>query len=213
LATHLDDALAQGRNVDLPFRLRIFKPFPDELYQAILLNLPSTSFYRDLPHRDANKPDGSSTRKVLALKDARIAGLMPFSRRKFWGALAGALRSDEVREVFRKHLRIEGDMHPGPMLHRDLDGYTIKPHPDSKMKVCTIQAYLPADDTRTTLGTTFYRKDGDDFKPLFDVPFLANSAYAFVVTENSWHGTRFGSFTVPRDTMMMGYFKQPFDMF
>ena len=38
-------------------------------------------------------------------------------------------------------------------LHR-FHGDAIKPHPDTRRKILTMQIYLPADDTQRALGTT-----------------------------------------------------------
>ena len=80
-------------------------------------------------------------------------------------------------------------MFPRPVVYADLDGYAIKPHPDTRRKVLTMQIYLPSDDTQRDLGTTIYK-----ISPMGvfawksygltkdkTLPFLPNTGYAFVV--------------------------------
>src|SRR5262245_33716222 len=103
LADQLDAALSNDSGFVEPFRVHYFKPFADDLYRAILDHLPDDRFYQYMMHRDAVRPDGTSTRLVLSLKEERIEGL-PVSQRTFWGKLAALLRGPAVRDVFRKHL-------------------------------------------------------------------------------------------------------------
>lgn len=48
------------------------------------------------------------------------------------------------------------EAHPRVSLVRDLPGYWIEPHPDSPVKVVTLQLYLPAEGSPRGLGTSFY---------------------------------------------------------
>jgi hypothetical protein len=90
-----------------------------------------------------------------------------------------------------------------PVLYRDTDGYQIKPHPDTRNKVVTMQLYCPADESQRDLGTTLYKAslkgllhlDSYGLEPVKTLPFLPNVGYAFVVlkayhslTRMSWHG-------------------------
>ena len=94
-------------------------------------------------------------------------------------------------------------MHPRPVLYTDLNGYAIKPHPDTRRKVLTMQIYLPQDESQRELGTAIYKISPmgvfawKSYGLVKDktVPFLPNSGYAFVVIHpaysllrSSWHG-------------------------
>ena len=66
--------------------------------------------------------------------------------------VASALR-EKLDEGFRIRARRSGEswpvpMHPRPVLYTDLNGYAIKPHPDTRRKVLTMQIYLPSDDSQ-----------------------------------------------------------------
>jgi hypothetical protein len=89
------------------------------------------------------------------------------------------------------------------VVYRDRDGYQIKPHPDTRKKVVTMQLYCPTDTSQEALGTTLYRASLKGLfnvgsyclEPVKTIPFLPNVGYAFVVlkanhslSKISWHG-------------------------
>jgi hypothetical protein len=91
--------------------------------------------------------------------------------------------------------------YPLPELFRETAGYVIKPHPDTRRKVVTMQIALPPDASQRDLGTEFYRRSWNplallreprSFETVKRAPFLPNVAYAFVVINSlwlkSWHG-------------------------
>lgn len=224
IAEHLDAALSADTGWHVPFRVHVFKPFADDVYQEILERLPDSKFYRQLPHRDALREDGSSTRLVLMLKDERIDEL-PGALQKFWRVVSFVLKGIAVKEVFRKHMAAQLQkrfseipladipLHPALLLLRDFAGYKINPHPDSADKVITCQMYLPDDASQRSLGTSFYRKtDSGEFERERMVEHVPNQAYAFTVTRHSWHGCDFAfSSNKPRNSMMLIYYQKPYD--
>jgi len=222
IAEHLDAELTADSGFHTPFRVHVFRPFDDDIYAEILARLPPDECYRQLPHRDALRDDGTSTRLVLHLKQERIQEL-PDSLIRYWTILSGQLKSHTVTQVFRKHMQPQlqrrfGDwaqapLHPSLLLFRDFSGYRIKPHPDSKEKVITVHMYLPDDDSQKDLGTTFYDRDqAGEFQPAWTVDYLPNTAYAFTVSRRSWHGTEFRHASAkPRNSMMLIYYAQPYD--
>jgi hypothetical protein len=160
---------------------------------------------------------GTGTRMALRLYGENIekidAGMRPA-----WAAVSSMLTSKEVERAIRNRLndgleiRARGDKVAGaddlklvakPVVYVDKDGYQIKPHPDTRKKVVTMQLYCPADTSQEALGTTLYRASLKGLfhvgsyclEPVKTIPFLPNVGYAFVVlkayhslTKMSWHG-------------------------
>ena len=99
-----------------------------------------------------------------------------------------------------------GDLHQPhfydeALLVQDYTTYSLGPHTDSPTKVLSFLFYLPADDSLAHLGTSIYvPKDprftcpGGPHHPfeMFDrmmtMPFLPNTLFAFMKTQNSFHG-------------------------
>ena len=117
-------------------------------------------------------------------------------------------------------------MFPRPVVYADLDGYAIKPHPDTRRKVLTMQIYLPEDETQRDLGTTIYKISPmgvfawKSYGLVKDktLPFLPNTGYAFVVIhpaysllKSSWHGREAISVPVerPRLSILNTYYREP----
>lgn len=100
--------------------------------------------------------------------------------------------------------------HPAVALIRDIPGYQIRPHPDSKHKLATVQVFLPSHTRAPHIGTRFYRKDGDAFTETAAVPYLPGQGYFFRRTDNSWHGVEpTTQQDGVRDSLMLIYFDSP----
>ena len=56
-------------------------------------------------------------------------------------------------------------MYPIPILTRDIPGYLITPHTDTRWKGITVQLYLPRDASTTHIGTIFHEKLADGSLP------------------------------------------------
>jgi hypothetical protein len=192
-------------------------PFPHIFFQDFF----PAAFYRDLirslPVEGYDPITGEGTRMALRLYGDNVAKIEPALRSK-WAAVSETLCSQEIETAIRSKLydgleiRARGDklgsandlkLVAKPVVYRDRDGYQIKPHPDTRKKVVTMQLYCPADDSQEALGTTLYRASLKGLmhvgsyclEPVKTLPFLPNVGYAFVVlkayhslTKMSWHG-------------------------
>jgi hypothetical protein len=192
-------------------------PFPHIVFR----NFFSADFYRylirNLPTKGYDPITGTGTRMALRLYGENIDKIEP-ELRSAWAAVSAMLTSKEVETAIRIKLhdglqiRARGDKVAGPdalklvakpVVYRDIDGYQIKPHPDTRKKVVTMQLYCPPDDSQEALGTTLYRASLKGLmhvgsyclEPVKTIPFLPNLGYAFVVlkayhslTKMSWHG-------------------------
>lgn len=178
--------------------LYIENVFEPEVYAEILHRLPADQAMDEIDHGDARLPDGRVTRRLLDLSEETLprfsAADQPFWRemRSAWTspALLSALQTKFGATLRRRFGADMPDMVLTPMFLRDEPGYFIRVHPDSPKKVATMQFYFPADDSQRHLGTTFHRKDGDDYPEIKTNVFAPNAAYAFARTDQSWHSVK-----------------------
>ena len=208
---------------DDPFPHIVVKDFfPKDVYSRLLDCLPSSEVYEPFGYEKHANENGQSNRKRFRLANECIETL-PRAQQEFWFAIRSALGSVELKETIFHKLRTglsyrfkcdpeEARSLPGyalPELFHETAGYSIKPHPDTRKKVVTMQIALPeiqsqeeaGKDGASQLGTEFYRRsvhpaswlrDPKGFEVVKTMQFLPNSAYAFVVLNTmrikSWHG-------------------------
>ena len=197
--------------------------FPPHVYDGMLEALPPLDAYRpDNPAKygaNARKlhvaaegaPAPESCRYTMPLDAALLARISP-AHRAVWTSVSAALRSQDVRaQIFKlfaaalcRRFRTDEaglarmEAHPRVTLVRDLSGYWIEPHPDTRAKIVTVQFYLARDASQQTLGTTLYRRRifhprvlrslSNMFEPVRQMAFLPNTGYLFPVGRRSWHG-------------------------
>jgi len=209
LTRHAAESIMAADTFSKPFPHIFFRDFfPSDFYANLTARFPAKGY-------EAIKGDG--TRMALRLYDDHVEGI-DADLRAMWAAVSEMLRSPEVERAIRVKLaeglvtRARGDKVAGPdalklvakpVLYSDKDGYQIKPHPDTRKKVVTMQLYCPTDLSQEDLGTTLYKAslkgllhaDSSFLEPVKTLPFLPNVGYAFVVlkayhtlTGMSWHG-------------------------
>ena len=206
---------------DAPFHhLVLEQVFPDEIYAAMLANMPADADYRPMHGRSKvlDLPDGTHTRVKIDLFPEYIRHLTP-EKRAVWGVVGRVLCAVAVREAFVRRLapalqRRFGPhfgsvgMFPVPVLTRDIPGYLITPHTDTKWKGITVQLYLPRDSSITHVGTIFHERVGDGGlakrKPM---SFSPNSGFPFAVGTDTWHSAdAVGAEVKTRDSILLTYF-------
>ena len=137
LAENLDVALRSAKTYRDPFPLSVYSPFSAELYAEMMVHLPEDQYYGPLYHKDALRPDGTSTRLLLSLRDDDIRRLPPVQR-DFWSAFNHGMRSKIVCDVFMSHMEpeiikrfgkplSEIACFPTARLGRDWEGFKILP--------------------------------------------------------------------------------------
>ncbi len=186
---------------------------PDDIYRELLALLPEQSQYEAFSY-EKHSTGGASNRGRFELTDENLGRLVG-RQRSFWLGLRDALGAPEFKAAVFSKLRAglalrfgvpeqQASSVPGfplPELFRETSGYTIKPHPDTRRKVVTMQIALPADESQEHVGTEFYRRslnplhlfrEPRGFEVVKQASFLPNTAYAFTVinflTLKSWHG-------------------------
>lgn len=210
LIAHATASIEAAETFSAPFPHIFFREFfPWDFYRGLLDNLPGDAAFEQL--------NNERTRFLARIYDGHVDAVDPEPDGR-WRMVSAVLQSRELERAIRAKLaegleiRRRGDglempddlgLYAKPVLYKDLDGYRIKPHPDTRKKVVTMQLYLPRDETRADMGTTLYRlspkgifRAGSWFlEPAKTFPFLPNVGYAFVVLKpghsvlkTSWHG-------------------------
>jgi len=192
-----------------PYPHIVFRDFfPADFYRQLVQSMPSAGY---------DPITGTGTRMALRLYGDHLEKIDP-EQRAACTAVSAMLTSKALEAAIRAKLRDgleirgRGDKVAGPddlslvakpVIYRDTDGYQIKPHPDTRKKVVTMQLYCPSDADQESLGTTLYRISLKGLmhvgsyclEPVKTIPFVPNTGYAFVVlkayhslTKMSWHG-------------------------
>lgn len=217
-------ALDRARIETDPFaHVYVRQAFPSHVYDRMLGALPALDAFRpDNPAKYGDNarrfhaaadgvPAPASCRYTMPL-DAAHLDRMSAPHREVWTSVSAALRSPELRariftlfapDLCRRFRTDEAGLarmeaHPRVTLVRDLSGYWIEPHPDTRAKIVTVQLYLARDASQKTLGTTLYcrrifhprvlRSLSNLFEPVRQMEFLPNTGYLFPVGRRSWHG-------------------------
>jgi hypothetical protein len=210
-----------ARAVDKPFfHLEFDRVFPDDIYAAMVDQMPNAADYRPLPGRNKGniREDGSSTRVKIDLFPEYTRHL-PGTKRAVWDCVGRALCSAPVQAAFMRRLApglerrfganfADTGMYPIPVLTRDIPGYRITPHTDTQWKGITVQFYLPRDDANTHIGTIFHDRLPDGSLPkATQMKFARNSGYAFAVGDDTWHSADpVGAEVATRDSILLTYF-------
>jgi hypothetical protein len=221
LIAHVVESIGAAVEVADPFRHLQFQGFfPPDLYAAMLAAMPADQAYRPMSGRarEARRPDGSPTRTKIHLLP-EFTDPMPPAQREVWGAVGSALCSRAVRAALMRRLaaglekRFGADhaavgMYPIPILTRDVPGYRIGIHPDTRHKAMTVQLYLPRDESIGHVGTVFHRRvPSGGYERVCQMPFIPNAGYAFAVGTDTYHSADvLGPEVVTRDSIILTYY-------
>jgi hypothetical protein len=182
--------------------------FPADFYAELQRNIPDPSVM--IPIEQARPVKGFKERFVLDLGGAQL-DVLPEDKRKFWQDFAGWLMAGRFRQLVLAKFapfveqRFKGtpgvQFYDESLLVEDITKYALGPHTDITRKVITMLFYLPKDDSQSHLGTSIYLPNDpgftcpggphynfDGFNRLVTMPFRPNALFAFVKTNNSFHG-------------------------
>jgi hypothetical protein len=217
IATSVDAASLS----DSPFtHLVLERVFPDDIYALMLANMPEAADYRPMHGRSKGHDlaDGTHTRVKIDLFPEYIRHLPP-QKRAVWDVVGRALCARPARNAFVRRLAAPLErrfgarfgkvgMFPIPILTRDIPGYLITPHTDTRWKGITVQLYLPRDRATAHIGTIFHEKLADGSLPKRkQMSFVPNSGYAFAVGTDTWHSADpVGPEVRTRDSILLTYF-------
>lgn len=211
---HVLSSLHQADVSDEPFsHLYVEQFFPNGLYWEMLDNLPAPDQYYPMAHKRLTE-EGDFTRTGFDLNQANVDAMTGDAKEIFTEVIETLSHESFKREIFRlmatdlsARFSVPIEQVPDiparciPKLFRDVSGYRIDPHPDTRRKIVTMMIYLPRDDSQRDLGTSLYRRKSSlrglvdqrfRFEEVKRFPFMPNSGFAFVVTnrigKRSWHG-------------------------
>jgi hypothetical protein len=200
------------------YHLVLDKVFPEDVYTAMLAYMPEARDYRPMHGRSKGHDleDGTHTRVKIDLFPEYIRHLPP-EKRVVWDVVGRALCSEPVKQAFMRRLaqpltrrfgKRNTGMYPIPVLTRDIPGYLITPHTDTRWKGITVQLYLPRDAATTHIGTIFHEKLADGSMPKkAQMKFAPNTGYAFAVGTDTWHSAdAVGPEVKTRDSILLTYF-------
>lgn len=202
------------------YHIKLGGVFPADIYAAMLEAMPEAGDYRPMHGRSKvnDLADGTHTRVKIDLFPEYIRHL-PAQKVELWKLVGSALCSEPVKQAFRRMLapalekRFGADfmsvgMYPIPILTRDIPGYKIPPHTDTRWKGITVQLYLPRDEANTDIGTIFHDVLPDGSMPkATQMRFAPNSGYAFAVGTDTWHSADpVHNRVKTRDSILLTYF-------
>ncbi|MGC1777433.1 MAG: hypothetical protein WBB34_05750 [Xanthobacteraceae bacterium] len=222
LSDFVAGSVGAASSFDAPFTHLVFdRVFPDDIYALMLANMPGATDYRPMHGRSKGHDltDGTHTRVKIDLFPEYIRHLPP-QKRALWDVVGRALCSRPVREAFVRRLAeplqhrfgpgyAKTGMYPIPILTRDIPGYLITPHTDTRWKGITVQLYLPPDRAHTDIGTIFHdhKADGSCGAKAKQMSFAPNTGYAFAVGTDTWHSAdAVGAQVKTRDSILLTYF-------
>jgi hypothetical protein len=210
-----DVELAMAYNVaNAPLRFypypHIYVPdvFPASFYSEIQQNIPDPAAM--IPIEQARPVRGYKERFVMEIASEHVDAL-PEAQKVFWKDFSTWLLSGRFMNLMLQKFspfvqqRFKGTQNPHfyneGLLVEDITKYALGPHTDSPRKVLTFLFYLPKDESQAHLGTSIYvPRDAtftcpggphytfDNFQRVATMPFKPNALFAFVKTNNSFHG-------------------------
>lgn len=234
--SHMLRQVARTRAETDPFAHAYFEGIlPADLYARLLDLFPEPALYCHAAQR-YQEGEGNYVRTFFNLNAANL-GQFRGETYAIWAGISSALLSPELKEAIFECLAPDLIFRYGvdatavrtlpgfamPTLYREVEGFEIPPHPDTRKKVVTMQLYLPRDCSQLNLGTALFRRKlvawpfgswHGKFSKVKQFPFAPNSGYAFVVnnslTKKSWHGRE----QLPpgagvRNTLLTTFYEKP----
>ena len=202
--------------LNFPFpHIYIENIFPSEFYSKIQENLLDKKEMTSMADLYPQNTGLSGYKDRLIMDFTRADSMKKLGKKKqeFWvsfgesfskGAFANLLQSKFKRFLDMRFQYLENVSFKHEMqLVNDKKNYALGPHTDKPSKVISFLIYLPKDFTQKETGTTIYMpKDPnllnkelphahyphEQFHKVITMPFVPNSAFCFIKTNNSYHG-------------------------
>ena len=189
--------------------------FSDIFYSQIQKNLPAQNLMTSLPELYPEQPGFKNYKDRYVMDFNKDESINKIEKKKqdFWRAIRKTFIKGEVANLLRSKFQhylnmrfklisdVKFDVEM--LLINDKKNYSLGPHTDHPRKVISLLLYLPKDLSQKEDGTSIYIAKDPDFisshkeyghfnKDLFHkvitMPFIPNSAFCFIKTNNSFHG-------------------------
>ena len=184
--------------------------FPNSLYLAMQENMPLTEDMSAIHEKRPVAPHLYKERLAFAFDDEALNSLNE-QKKKFWTIFKNSMLSGNLKNfILSKFYSIINqrfpdisniDFYDDLLLVHDYTNFKLRPHTDLPTKVISLLFYLPKDQTQENLGTSIYfpkdhsftceggpHYDRTNFDKIITMPFVPNSLFCFVKTNNSFHG-------------------------
>ena len=200
LAAFMANQVDTSQSLAAPFHHVVFDEFfPADVYRQLIETMPDAADYRPMSGRSrySNTAGPTPTRVKIDLFPNMSATCR--RRGEAWDRVGRALCASELRQAFVQRLAPELDRRfgpgyakerffPIPVLTRDVAGYHIAPHTDTRWKGITVLVYLPRDETTAHIGTVLHARAADGtLARAGQGRFAPNTGLAFAVGDGSWH--------------------------
>ena len=184
--------------------------FPNSLYLAMQENMPLSENMSAVHEKRPVPPLAYKERFIFTFDDEALNSLNE-QQKKFWTAFKNSMLSGNLKNfILSKFSFIINqrfpdtsniDFHDELLLINDYANFKLGPHTDTPSKVISFLFYLPKDETQENLGTSIYfpkdlsftceggpHYNRKNFEKVITMPFVPNSLFCFVKTNNSFHG-------------------------
>ncbi|WP_207461873.1 hypothetical protein [Azospirillum sp. SYSU D00513] len=189
--------------------------FPADFYAALQRCMPSANAYTSLAKTGKVAEGDYDMRSGFLLNEEHL-GRVPADIARFWTGLFDEVLNDEFADALmarhgddlRERLEREGKPlakapHRDMILVRDRSSDGVKIHTSDPGNLLTLLFYLPADARHADCGTTLYlpkererrcwggpHHEFEGFDPVWTMPYVPNSLFMFVKTDDSFHGVK-----------------------
>ena len=213
---HVAYRIGNTQILNFPFpHFYIENIFPNEFYSLIQENLPEKNQMVSIADHNNLVPGLASykDRFVLDFDSEDLMQKVDKDKRKFLDALGKIFTQGNfgnlLQAKFKKFLDFRFQYLDDVSFKHDLklvndkQNYGLGPHTDKLNKVISVLFYLPKDLTLQGTGTSIYIPKNstlldkevphkhyprEGFHKVITMPFLPNSAFCFIKTNNSYHG-------------------------
>ena len=217
VADHVFKKIETARVFTEPYPF-IYVPgiLPDEFFKLLRASMPVDASYKTLQDYGRVAAAYSRKRVVVPMNTLGVKNPEKFffdpAAAAVWKTMMEWFVSEKmlmtVLKLFEPQLQARFPtgtagvkFHHEALLIRDSEAYELGPHTDSPAKVVSFLYYLPERSDTPFLGTSIYKPKDPSYRcpggphhpfALFDrlttMPFLPNTLFGFVKTNNSFHG-------------------------